>query len=76
MNNLRTRSGQPIVKYEASQTAQCKSVQGMWTPIMNRNPDQNLYANSKLPQPQFSPPKLLKKTAEDYILQKARNEAN
>lgn len=68
INNLRTRSGQPIVKFESEQTAQCKSVQGMWTPLMHRNPKQNLYANGKLPQKEFSIPKVIDKTAQDYIL--------
>lgn len=72
MNNLRTRSGQPIVKFESAQTAQCKSVQGMWTPLMHRNHEQNLYANGNLPQQKFSIPKVVKKTAQDYILMKAK----
>ncbi|KAL3085022.1 hypothetical protein niasHS_010091 [Heterodera schachtii] len=52
MNNLRTRSGIPIYKFENAHFSHNKSVQGMWTPSKWRDTRQNLHI---LPKPEFSP---------------------
>jgi len=64
VNNMRTRSGQPIVKFEAEQTAQCKSIQGEWTPIMWQDTRQNV---TPLPHPDFSIHRNRTKTAQEHI---------
>jgi len=69
INYLRTRSGQPIVKFEAAQTAQCNSVQGMWTPILWQDSRQNLAAG-QLPKPEFSILRTKEISATEYVLSK------
>lgn len=65
VNNLRSRSGLPIVKFETAQTAQCKSVQGQWTPILWRDTRQNA---SQLPNADLAKHKSAHVSATEYIL--------
>uniref|UniRef100_A0A914GTE6 Large ribosomal subunit protein mL43 n=1 Tax=Globodera rostochiensis TaxID=31243 RepID=A0A914GTE6_GLORO len=65
MNNLRTRSGLPIVKIENPHLSHHKSVQGMWTPSKRRDTRQNLHL---LPNPQFSTHLSNESTATKYVL--------
>ena len=66
VSNLKSRSGLPIVKFESAQTAQCKSVQGQWTPLLWRDPRQNAV---QLPHPEFSKHKSAEMSATEFILQ-------
>ncbi|KAI1714366.1 mitochondrial ribosomal protein l51 / s25 / CI-B8 domain-containing protein [Ditylenchus destructor] len=63
-NNLRTRSGLPVVKFEARQTAQCKSVQGAWNPLLWQDSRKSA---TQLPQPDFSAARHVKPTLTDFV---------
>ena len=67
MNDLRSRSGEPIVRMLSNQTASVRSVQGEWTPLTWLPSAQNA-AWSQLPQPEFSPHRTAELSAQDYIL--------
>lgn len=64
MNLLRTRSGQPIVELESSQTAALDSVQGMWNPLYNLSSEQNL---PDWPKQKFSACRSAETSAQEYI---------
>lgn len=67
VNDLRSRSGEPIVKLSALQTAQVKSIQGQWTPLTHQNPLQNL-SHASFPQPEFSDALSTEVSATEYVL--------
>ncbi|KAI6198161.1 L51-S25-CI-B8 domain-containing protein [Aphelenchoides besseyi] len=70
LNDLRSRSGEPIVKFVSNQTAENKSIQGQWTPQTWQSTEQNVYW-SELPQAKFSPHRTTEITATDYVLDKS-----
>ncbi|CAD5212298.1 unnamed protein product [Bursaphelenchus xylophilus] len=67
MNDLRCRSGEPIVKLKSLQTAQIKSVQGEWSPLDKLDVTQNIY-HGNLPQPQFNEPLTTEISATEYVM--------
>jgi len=67
INDLRSRSGEPIVKFVSAQTAECKSMQGEWSPVLWQDSRQNA-AYPNLPQPEFSTYRTGKMSATEYIL--------
>uniref|UniRef100_A0A7E4W1I3 Large ribosomal subunit protein mL43 n=1 Tax=Panagrellus redivivus TaxID=6233 RepID=A0A7E4W1I3_PANRE len=64
INLLRTRSGEPIVKFESPQTAQVPSIQGQWNTLTWANPAQNAV---ELPAPEFNVYRTPKLSATEYI---------
>lgn len=73
MNDLRSRSGEPIVKFLSSQLPEVKSIQGQWTPITWQDTKQNAEW-SKLPVEEFSTHKTPKMSATDYVLLNSREQ--
>jgi len=67
INDLRSRSGEPIVKFMSSQMPEVKSIQGQWNPLTWQDTKQNA-AWPNLPQPEFSEFKSAKLSATDYVL--------
>lgn len=67
MNDLRSRSGEPIVKFMSSQMPEVKSTQGQWSPLTWQDTEQNAEW-SNLPVPKFSQYKTAKISATDYVL--------
>uniref|UniRef100_A0AC34QE94 Exoribonuclease phosphorolytic domain-containing protein n=1 Tax=Panagrolaimus sp. JU765 TaxID=591449 RepID=A0AC34QE94_9BILA len=65
INMLRTRSGEPIVKFESAQTAHCRSVQGEWSTLTWLDPKQN---SVDLPNKEFSVFKTADVSATEYLL--------
>ena len=65
INLLRSRSGEPIVKFQAHQTAQCRSIQGQWSTLTWQDPKQNAV---KLPSEEFNVHKTSRISATEYLL--------
>lgn len=70
VNNLRTRSAQPIVHYQAAQTAQCKSIQGMWSSVYWQDSRQNL---GQLPRPELDTFRNIKPSLEELVASSVNN---
>ncbi|KAI6183231.1 L51-S25-CI-B8 domain-containing protein [Aphelenchoides bicaudatus] len=71
MNDLRSRSGEPIVKFLSAQMPEVKSIQGAWNPLTWQDTKQNA-AWPDLPQPEFSTHRSAKLSATEYILLNSR----
>ena len=71
MNDLRSRSGEPIVKFLSAQMPEVKSIQGAWDPLTWQDTKQNV-AWPNLPQPEFSTHRSAKLSATEYILLNSR----
>uniref|UniRef100_A0A914P8T4 Large ribosomal subunit protein mL43 n=1 Tax=Panagrolaimus davidi TaxID=227884 RepID=A0A914P8T4_9BILA len=72
INSLRTRSGEPIVKFNAHQTASCRSIQGQWSSLTSIDPRQNV---TQLPSPEFNIYKTSTVSATDYLLNLVEGES-
>lgn len=72
MNDLRNRSGEPIVKFLSAQMPEVKSIQGEWNPLTWQDPKQNA-AWPNLPQPEFSVHQTTQISATEYILMNTRS---
>ncbi|KAI6230164.1 L51-S25-CI-B8 domain-containing protein [Aphelenchoides fujianensis] len=70
VNDLRSRSGEPIVKFVAAQTAELKSIQGQWTPQTWQPTAQNA-AWGALPRAEFSAHQTAELTATDFVLDRS-----
>ncbi|CAD5207491.1 unnamed protein product [Bursaphelenchus okinawaensis] len=66
INHLRTRSGEPVEKLKALQTAQVKSIQGEWSPLDSLDQEQNIFFMN-LPQKQFNEPISTEVSATEYV---------
>jgi hypothetical protein len=71
LNDLRNRSGEPIVKFESAQMPEVKSIQGAWSPLTWQDTKQNA-AWPNLPQAEFSTHRSAQISATDYVLLNSR----
>lgn len=65
VNLLRTRSGEPIVKFESPQTSQIRSVQGEWSTLTWLDSKQN---SVPLPSKEFSIFKTAEISATEHLM--------
>ena len=65
---MRTRSGQEVVRLRKTWHTDSPSIQGIWTPMTNRQTDWNV---RDLPEQQLSDFKFPEKSATDILLERA-----
>ncbi|KHJ99584.1 hypothetical protein OESDEN_00418 [Oesophagostomum dentatum] len=73
VNLLYSRSGQPVVKLESSQSSPSPSVQGEWTPVAWLPSRMN---TAELPDCEFSKHKVCEVTASEFLLEEQQRKEN